>query len=100
VESVALRLSNVTRYVAAGARILVADIDGATEERVMGGLGDNVRYLHSDVTDEYAEDKLSSTAGYIFVCLDVRVNAGALGSRRSLERDMPCTRHHHDRVAC
>lgn len=68
----------VVRYVAEGARVVVADIDDAGLQSLVGELGDEVVPTHCDVTVESDVESAIALAVERFGTLDIAVvNAGA-----------------------
>jgi NAD(P)-dependent dehydrogenase (short-subunit alcohol dehydrogenase family) len=76
----------IRRFVAEGARCIVADIDAAAAERLVSELGDSVMFVTTDVTSE--EDIAGAIAACVsnFGALDVMINnAGVVGVTGSIE---------------
>jgi len=73
-------LASVRRFVAEGAKVTIADIQDDLGESISAELGDDVLYLHTDVTDEDAIEALVTGTVEHFGKLDVMYNnAGAQG---------------------
>jgi NAD(P)-dependent dehydrogenase (short-subunit alcohol dehydrogenase family) len=76
----------VRRFVAEGARCVIADIDAAAAEQLVSELGDSVIFIKTDVTSE--SDIASAIAACVsnFGALDVMINnAGVVGVTGSIE---------------
>lgn len=80
----------VERYVAEGARVVIADVDADRGEKVAGDLGDRVVFKPTDVTDRAQVQDLVDTTVERFGHLDIMCNnAGVSGSlRRFLDDDL------------
>lgn len=73
-------LATVERFVAEGAKVVIADIQDEAGTATAQRLGDAAYYLHTDVTDEAAIEALVAATVERFGRLDViHNNAGALG---------------------
>lgn len=73
-------LAAVELFLAEGARVVAADIDDAAGEEIVQRLGENVRYVHTDVTSEDEIAALVASAVAAFGGLDIMFNnAGAGG---------------------
>ncbi|MCX2730414.1 glucose 1-dehydrogenase [Saccharopolyspora sp. NFXS83] len=67
------------RFVAEGARVLLADVADEAGEALAGELGESARYRHLDVSAEHEWDEAIETAESAFGPVDVLVNnAGVL----------------------
>lgn len=62
---------------AAGASVMLADVNSADGQRVADGLGDGIRFLHTDVTDDNQLDALVQACLDAFGGIDILVNAAA-----------------------
>ncbi len=62
------------RFVAEGARIIVADIDDAAGQRVADSLGDAARFIHADVSRDGDVAAMVGAARDAFGRLDILVN--------------------------
>jgi len=73
-------LATVERFVAAGAKVAIGDIQDDLGASIADRLGENVVYVHTDVTDEAAIEALVTAAVDRFGALDIMYNnAGAQG---------------------
>ncbi|GAA4680654.1 SDR family NAD(P)-dependent oxidoreductase [Frondihabitans cladoniiphilus] len=73
-------LASVERFVKEGAKVAIADIQDDLGASIAERLGENVVYVHTDVTDEAAIEALVATTVATFGKLDVMYNnAGAQG---------------------
>ncbi|MGJ0184348.1 SDR family NAD(P)-dependent oxidoreductase [Corynebacterium glyciniphilum] len=73
--------ATVDRFLAEGARVVIADIRDDLGERVASELGDHAAYVHTDVRDEHSIEALVSRTVEIFGTLDIFFNnAGTTGS--------------------
>jgi NAD(P)-dependent dehydrogenase (short-subunit alcohol dehydrogenase family) len=82
-------LATVERFVSEGARVVVGDVDKARLDAVAESLGDAVRTVPCDVTDETAVETLAETAIDAFGRLDVAfANAGIGTSGLITESDV------------
>lgn len=73
-------LATVERFVAAGAKVVIGDIQDDLGASIADRLGENVVYVHTDVTDEAAIEALVTAAVDRFGALDIMYNnAGAQG---------------------
>lgn len=68
-------------YVREGARVVVADIDGAAAERVADGLGDAAVAVRADVTDTADAAAMIDAAVDRFEGLDILVNNAGVAHR-------------------
>jgi len=68
-------------YVREGARVVVADIDGAAAERVATGLGDAAVAVRADVTDKADAAAMIDAAVDRFEGLDILVNNAGVAHR-------------------
>jgi 3alpha(or 20beta)-hydroxysteroid dehydrogenase len=87
----------VRRFVAEGARVIIADLDKDLASALASELGDAARFVEADVTQEDAWLRLIAAADE-WDGLDVLVNnaGGALGPRLMAEGDL---KHHRAVVA-
>jgi 3-oxoacyl-[acyl-carrier protein] reductase len=69
------------KFIAEGAWILIADIDGAAGARVARELGDNARSIVADVTRDDDVAAMVETAYTEFGGLDILVNNAGIGHR-------------------
>lgn len=73
-------LATVERFVAEGAKVTIGDIQDDLGASIADRLGENVLYVHTDVTDEAAIEALVAAAVDRFGKLDIIYNnAGAQG---------------------
>jgi NAD(P)-dependent dehydrogenase (short-subunit alcohol dehydrogenase family) len=78
-------LATVERFVDEGAKVAIADIQDELGNATVDRLGDNVIYVHTDVTDESAIEALVAATVERFGKLDVMFNnAGAQGDPSSM----------------
>ncbi|MCW2527729.1 MAG: short-chain dehydrogenase, family, partial [Pseudonocardiales bacterium] len=70
-------LASVEAFVAEGARVVIGDIQDARGEAAADRLGDAVRFLHTDVTDDDQVAALVEFAVHEFGQLDVMFNNAA-----------------------
>jgi NAD(P)-dependent dehydrogenase (short-subunit alcohol dehydrogenase family) len=78
-------LATVERFVREGAKVAIADIQDDLGESTARRLGENVLYVHTDVTDESAIESLVARTADHFGKLDVMYNnAGAQGDASPL----------------
>lgn len=81
--------ASVSRFVAEGAKVVVADIRDEAGAEMAASFGDAVRYRHTDVTDEHEVEALVADTVSWFGQLDVFFgNAGIVGSMASIQ-DVP-----------
>ncbi len=79
-------LATVERFVAEGARVLIADIQDAAGEAITRRLDGSVQYHHCDVTQEADLAAAMDAAAATFGGLDIVFNnAGAAGARLPIE---------------
>ncbi len=79
-------LATVERFVAEGARVLIADIQDAAGEAITRRLDGSVQYHHCDVTQEADIAAAMDAAAATFGGLDIVFNnAGAAGARLPIE---------------
>lgn len=71
------------RFVAEGARVMVADIDDAAGERVAGSMGDAARFIHADVSRDDDVAAMVGAALDAFGRLDILVNNAGYTHRNS-----------------
>ncbi len=69
------------RYVQEGARVVVADLDGAAAERVAGGLGEDAVAVQADVTRRDQVERMLGAATERFGALDILVNNAGYSHR-------------------
>jgi NAD(P)-dependent dehydrogenase (short-subunit alcohol dehydrogenase family) len=67
-------LAIARRYVAEGARVIIADVDTVAGEAAAGALGDRCRFVTTDVGDARQAENLVAEAGRVFGGLDILVN--------------------------
>jgi NAD(P)-dependent dehydrogenase (short-subunit alcohol dehydrogenase family) len=80
----------VRRFAAAGARLVVADLNEAAGQRLAQELGASVRFVHTDVTDEASVQQAVDLALEAFGGLHGAVNCAGIGvAARTLGRDGP-----------
>ncbi|MCU0464554.1 MAG: 3-hydroxyacyl-CoA dehydrogenase [Anaerolineae bacterium] len=78
------------RIVAAGGRVVIADINPEVGEALADELGDAARFIRTDVTDEAMVRAAISTATGEFGGLNVLVNCAGIGTAmRTLGKDGP-----------
>jgi 3alpha(or 20beta)-hydroxysteroid dehydrogenase len=87
----------VRRFVAEGARVIVADLRPDLGDALVQEIGDSLRFVEADVTSEQAWSRLIATADE-WGGLDILVNnaGGALGPRLMADGDLD---HHRAVVA-
>lgn len=81
----------VRRFAAEGAKVMIGDVDEDRGTTLAAELGENTRFLRTDVSDVEQVGRLVSTAVETFGGLDVMVNnAGVSGRmhRRFLDDDL------------
>jgi NAD(P)-dependent dehydrogenase (short-subunit alcohol dehydrogenase family) len=79
-------LATVERFVAEGARVLLADIQAEAGNTIASRIGDSVRFQHCDVTREANIAAAMDAAAAAFGGLDIVFNnAGAAGARVGIE---------------
>jgi NAD(P)-dependent dehydrogenase (short-subunit alcohol dehydrogenase family) len=72
-------LAIAKRYVAEGARVIIADVDSAAGEAAAGALGGNCRFVATDVGDAHQAETVVAQANSAFGGLDILVsNAGII----------------------
>ena len=87
-------LASVERFVSEGARVVVGDIDKTRLDAVAERLGDSVRIVPCDVTDETAVETLAQTAVDAFGRLDIAfANAGIGTSGLIVDSDVDDWKH-------
>src|SRR5258708_21338748 len=69
----------VRAFVAGGASVLVADVNGETGERLAAELGEQVRFAQTDVTDEESVRQAVASAREAFGGLHGAVNCAGIG---------------------
>jgi len=74
----------VAKFVAEGARVIVADLDGAQAQQVAAAFGDKARGLAVDVTDFGQVEAMVDAAVEHFGTLDVVVNNAGIGNPKPL----------------
>jgi len=72
------------KFVAEGARVIVADLDGARAEQVAAAFGDKARGLAVDVADFAQVEAMVDAAVEHFGTLDVVVNNAGIGNPKPL----------------
>jgi NAD(P)-dependent dehydrogenase (short-subunit alcohol dehydrogenase family) len=79
-------LAVARRYLAEGARVTIADVDGAAGEAAAAALGNNARFVATDVGDAQAAERVVAETCDAFGALDVLVNnAGIIHGADFLE---------------
>jgi NAD(P)-dependent dehydrogenase (short-subunit alcohol dehydrogenase family) len=77
-------------FAAAGARVVVADLNDALGEALAGELGSGARFVHTDVTDEASTQAAVDEAVHAFGGLQGAINCAGLAiAERTLGRDGP-----------
>ena len=74
----------VAKFVAEGASVIVADLDGAQAQQVAAAFGDKARGLAVDVTDFGQVEAMVDAAVEHFGTLDVVVNNAGIGNPKPL----------------
>ena len=74
----------VAKFVAEGASVIVADLDGAQAQQVAATFGDKARGLAVDVTDFGQVEAMVDAAVEHFGTLDVVVNNAGIGNPKAL----------------
>jgi NAD(P)-dependent dehydrogenase (short-subunit alcohol dehydrogenase family) len=74
----------VAKFVAEGARVIVADLDGAQAQQVAAAFGDKARGQAVDVTDFGQVEAMVDAAVEHFGTLDVVVNNAGIGNPKPL----------------
>ena len=74
----------VAKFVAEGASVIVADLDGVEAEQVAATYGDKARGLAVDVTDYAQVEAMVEAAVEHFGTLDVIVNNAGIGNPKPL----------------
>lgn len=74
----------VAKFVAEGASVIVADLDGAQAQQVAATFGDKARGLAVDVTDFGQVEAMVDAAEEHFGTLDVVVNNAGIGNPKAL----------------
>jgi 3-oxoacyl-[acyl-carrier protein] reductase len=69
----------VRRFVAEGARVAIADLNGATAAALAAALGSGALAVETDVADAASVDRLFETAAQTFERLDILVNNAGVG---------------------
>ena len=78
------------RLVAAGANVIIADLSDSVGVQLAAELGDNARFVRTDVTDEASVRAAIQTAIDTFGALHGAINcAGILGASRVVGKDGP-----------
>jgi NAD(P)-dependent dehydrogenase (short-subunit alcohol dehydrogenase family) len=78
------------RFAAAGARVVVADLNAAAGEQLASEIGDNARYVRADVTDESSVQHAVNSAVQSFGGLHGAINCAGIGlAQRTVGRDGP-----------
>ena len=78
------------RFVAAEARVLVADVNDASGEELVSALGDNVRFVHTDVTQEDSVEHAIERILAAFGALHGAINCAGIGlAERTVGRNGP-----------
>jgi len=79
--------ATVRRFVAEGARVVIADVQDDQGQALAGALGDGTRFVHTDVTDEAQVANAVDNAVSSFGRLDVMFNnAGIIGAVGSIAK--------------
>lgn len=68
----------VRRFAAAGANVVIADVNAAVGEALAAELGDQVRFVQTDVTDETAVSQAITTATATFGGLHGTINCAGI----------------------
>jgi NAD(P)-dependent dehydrogenase (short-subunit alcohol dehydrogenase family) len=80
----------VRRFSAAGGHIVVADLNDAAGERLAAELGESVRFVHTDVTQESSVEQAVDLAIAAFGGLHGAINCAGIGvAQRTLGRHGP-----------
>jgi NAD(P)-dependent dehydrogenase (short-subunit alcohol dehydrogenase family) len=80
----------VRHFVAAGAHVLVADVNDAAGEQLAGELGGNARFVHTDVTQEDSVQNAVEVAVDVFGALHGAISCAGIGvAERTLGRTGP-----------
>jgi NAD(P)-dependent dehydrogenase (short-subunit alcohol dehydrogenase family) len=78
------------RFAAAGTRVLIADINAEAGQQVATEIGDNARYVRTDVTDESSVQNAVDEAVRAFNGLQGVINCAGVGiAQRTIGRDGP-----------
>jgi NAD(P)-dependent dehydrogenase (short-subunit alcohol dehydrogenase family) len=78
------------RFAAAGARVMVADVNDASGSQLAAELGDNARFVRMDVTQEDSVQNAVDTAVMSFGALHGAINCAGIGAaERTLGRTGP-----------
>ena len=78
------------RFAAAGADVLVADVNDAAGEQLAAELGDGARFVHTDVTQEESVQNAVDQALEAFGALHGAINCAGIGlAQRTLGRSGP-----------
>jgi NAD(P)-dependent dehydrogenase (short-subunit alcohol dehydrogenase family) len=79
-------LAIAERYVAEGARVIIADVDKAAGEAAARAIGDNARFIATDVGDAKNAEHVVAETCRVFGALDILVNnAGIIHGAEFLE---------------
>ena len=77
-------------FAAAGAQVLLADLNDAAGQALASELGARARFVHTDVTDPSSTQAAVDAAGQAFGALQGAVNCAGIGiAERTLGRDGP-----------
>jgi glucose 1-dehydrogenase len=74
-------LAVAKRYVAEGARVVIADVDAESGAAAAAALGESCRFVATDVGDATAVERLVAEAVSAFETIDVLVNNPASSMR-------------------
>jgi NAD(P)-dependent dehydrogenase (short-subunit alcohol dehydrogenase family) len=86
-------------FAAAGANVVIADLNPETGERTAAEIGPKARFVHTDVTDEKAVQQAVDTALQTFGGLQGVVNCAGVGiAERVLGKDQPHSLAHFAKV--
>jgi NAD(P)-dependent dehydrogenase (short-subunit alcohol dehydrogenase family) len=78
------------RFAAAGARVMVADVNDAAGEELVSALGGNARFVHTDVTQEHSVQRAVEGALEAFGGLHGAINCAGIGlAERTVGRNGP-----------
>jgi NAD(P)-dependent dehydrogenase (short-subunit alcohol dehydrogenase family) len=85
-----LGAATARRFVGAGAHVVLADVNASLGEALAAELGDNARFVRTDVTDETSVQAAVSLALEIFGGLQGLVNCAGIGTaERTVGRNGP-----------
>ena len=85
-----LGAASARRFAAAGARVVLADLNQSAGERLAGEIGENVRFAKMDVTEEASVQRAVDLTLGAFGALHGAINCAGIGvAQRTLGREGP-----------